>query len=168
MVTPLAIVDSIIEVTGVRTVIKWPNDVQVEGKKVAGILMESGVTADSRAFALVGAGINVNFDPRTIDELRDIATSLSVVTRRAVDREALLASYLRHHEVHYDAARAGESPRDRWRTLLVTLGKRVLATETNRVTEGIAVDVDEEGALIVRTDDDALVSIEAGDVTLRR
>jgi BirA family biotin operon repressor/biotin-[acetyl-CoA-carboxylase] ligase len=167
MITPLAIVDAVRAVTGLSAAIKWPNDVQLEGKKLAGILIESGTTKDSRAFALIGAGINVNFDPRRIDEIRDIATSLAVVTGHDVDREALLAAYVQRYEHLYDDARAGNSPRDRWRSLLVTLGHRITATERDRVTEGVAEDVGQDGSLLVRTDDGALVSIEAGDVTLR-
>ncbi len=167
MITPLAILDAVDEVAGVAADVKWPNDVQVSGKKLAGIHIES--TADDRGAltALVGAGINVNFDPRNFDEIRDIATSLSVELGREIEREALLASYLLHFERLYAAAKAGASARDRWRERLVTLGQRVTASETARVTEGVAEDVDEEGALLVRRNDGTLVTVEAGDVTLR-
>ena len=167
MITPLAIVDAIEQVCGLRADIKWPNDVQIGGKKLAGILIESATADDGSLTALVGAGINVNSDPREIDEIRDIATSLLVETGAAVDREALFASYLLHSEQLYDAALRGESVRDGWRDRLVTLGQHVTVTEPARVTEGIAEDVDAEGALIVHRDDGALVTIEAGDVTLR-
>jgi BirA family biotin operon repressor/biotin-[acetyl-CoA-carboxylase] ligase len=90
-----------------------------------------------------------------------------VLLGHGVDREALLASYLIHYEQLYDAARAGASPRDRWRSLLVTLGQRVAATERERVTEGIAEDVDSDGTLLIRTADGTLAAVEAGDVTLR-
>jgi BirA family biotin operon repressor/biotin-[acetyl-CoA-carboxylase] ligase len=167
MITPLAIVDAVREVTGLSAAIKWPNDVVLEGKKLAGILIESSTTDDGTGFALVGAGINVNFDPRAVDEIRDIATSVSVALGRDADREALLASYLLHFEQLYDGARGGRSPRDRWRSLLVTLGQRVTATEPHRVTDGVAEDVDDDGSLLLRADHGSLVAIEAGDVTLR-
>jgi BirA family biotin operon repressor/biotin-[acetyl-CoA-carboxylase] ligase len=167
MITPLAIVDAVRDVAGLSAAIKWPNDVVLDGKKLAGMLVETGATDEERAFALVGAGINVNFDPRSIDEIRDIATSIAVALGRDGDREALLASYVLHFERLYDDARNGRSPRERWRSLLVTLGQRVTATEPQRVTEGIAEDVDDDGSLLVRADDGSLVAIEAGDVTLR-
>jgi BirA family biotin operon repressor/biotin-[acetyl-CoA-carboxylase] ligase len=155
MVTPLAIIDAVADITGIA------------GKKFAGILIESTTDDSGSLAALVGAGINVNFDPREIDGIRDIATSLSVELGRELEREALLASYLLHFERLYEAAKAGESMRDRWREHLVTIGQRVTATETARVTQGVAEDVDYEGALLVRRDDGTLVTIEAGDVTLR-
>jgi BirA family biotin operon repressor/biotin-[acetyl-CoA-carboxylase] ligase len=167
MMTPLAIVDAVEQVCGLRADIKWPNDVQVRGKKLAGILIESGAAEDGGMLALVGSGINVNFDPRDVDEIRDIATTLLVETGRDVDRQALFASYLLHYERLYEAAKRGESVRDRWRERLVTLGQRVTVTEPARTTEGVAEDVDADGALLVRRDDGALITIEAGDVTLR-
>jgi BirA family biotin operon repressor/biotin-[acetyl-CoA-carboxylase] ligase len=167
MITPLAIVNAIAEVTSVQCDIKWPNDVQIAGKKLAGILIESATADDGSLTALVGAGINVNFDPREVDEIRDIATSLQVETGQQLDREALLAAYIFFFEQLYDSAKGGASVRGRWRERLVTLGQRVSAAEPSRTTEGIAEDVDAEGALLLRTDDGALVTIEAGDVTLR-
>lgn len=168
MITPLAIVDAVADVTGIAADIKWPNDVQVGGKKLAGILIESDLgDGDGDAVVLVGAGINVNFDPRRFDEIRDIATSLAVELGREIDRETLLASYLLHFERLYNAAKGGASVRDRWRGHLITLGQRVTVTETARVTVGIAEDVDDAGALLLRMDDGALATIDAGDVTLR-
>lgn len=167
MITPLAIVDAVADVTGLRADIKWPNDVQAGGKKLAGVLIESDLSDDAAPMVLVGAGINVNFDPRRFDEIRDIATSLAVELGRDTDRETLLASYLLHYERLYAGAKAGATVRDRWRERLVTLGQRVTVTQPCGVTSGVAEDVDDGGALLVRTGDGALVTIEAGDVTLR-
>jgi BirA family biotin operon repressor/biotin-[acetyl-CoA-carboxylase] ligase len=166
MIAPLAIAHVVEVSAGVKTEIKWPNDVQVRGKKLAGVLIETDMTSRPPV-VLVGAGINVNLDPRLYDEIRDIATSVLAETGREADREALFAEYLRQFEELYDAAKAGENIRDRWRARLVTLGKRVTATTPSGVTEGVAEDVAEDGALLVRTDDGRLVTVEAGDVTLR-
>ena len=166
MITPLAVCDAVEDVAGVRADIKWPNDVQVEGKKLAGILIESEIDLRD-PFALIGAGINVNFDPRQYDEIRDIATSLLVVTGGEVEREPLLAAYLAHFERLYDDAKAGKPMRDAWRERLVTLGQRVKVTWPGRSAEGVAEDVDDDGSLILRRDDGTTQCIEAGDVTLR-
>ncbi len=166
MIAPLAVCHAISEVTGIRADIKWPNDVQVGGKKVAGVLIES---SDERGgFVLVGTGINVNFDPRVHEEIRDTATSLRVEIGRTVDREAVLASYLAHFERRYGEARAGASVRDAWRARLVTLGQQVRVTWPGHTADGLAEDVDDDGSLIVRRDDGSAVTVEAGDVTLRR
>lgn len=167
MIAPLAVVHAVEDVAGVRADIKWPNDVQIDGKKCAGILIETE-SSGGDATVLVGAGINVNFDPREFEEIRDIATSLLVVTGRETGREALLAAYLLHFEQVYDAAKSGESPRGRWRERLVTLGQEVRASWPGGSVEGVAEDVDEDGALLVRTATDEIVRVEAGDVTLRQ
>jgi BirA family biotin operon repressor/biotin-[acetyl-CoA-carboxylase] ligase len=167
MIAPLAVSDAVLESTGLRTDVKWPNDVQVAGKKLAGILIETSIARDE-TFVLVGTGINVNFDPRPHEEIRDIATSLSVELGRDVEREALLAAYLDRFERMYRAAKSGESLLDAWRSRLVTIGQQVRATWPGGSAEGLAEDVDATGALIVRTADGTRVTVEAGDVTLRQ
>lgn len=167
MIAPLAIAHAVEAVAGVKADIKWPNDVQVSGKKLAGVLIETDLSARPPV-VLVGAGINANLDPRIYDEIRDIATSVLAETGREVDREALFAEYLRQFESLYEAAKAGEPIRDRWRERLVTLGHRVTATTPGSIVEGVAEDVAEDGSLLVRTGDGQLVAVEAGDVTLRR
>ena len=166
MITPLAICQAVEGHTAVGCDIKWPNDVQTRGKKLAGVLIETDLSG-ATPLALVGAGINVNFDPREHEEIREIATSLFVETGAQHDREALLASYLLHFERLYDATCAGRSPRDAWRGRLVTLGQHVIATTPSGQVEGIAEDVDDDGSLLIRTADGALSTVEAGDVTLR-
>lgn len=168
MIAPLAVCHAIQDIVAIRPDIKWPNDVTIGRKKVAGVLIEvPEAPAVAEPVVLVGCGINVNFDPRQYDDIRDIATSVRVECGHHVDREALLAAYLSYFERHYDAARAGESMRDRWRERLVTLGQAVHASWPGGEADGVAEDVDEGGALIVRTSSGEKVIVEAGDVTLR-
>jgi len=170
MIAPLAVCYAVEEAAGIIPNIKWPNDVQVEGKKLAGILIETsfdeGVGAEA-AFVLIGTGINVNLDVRPFDEIRLIATSLAVELGHAVDREPLLAAYLLHFERLYDAAKAGVSPFDAWKRRLVTIGQRVRVTSPTGTLEGRVEGVDRDGALLLRTDTGRFEAIEAGDVTLR-
>jgi BirA family biotin operon repressor/biotin-[acetyl-CoA-carboxylase] ligase len=174
MIAPLAVCNAVEDIAGIRADIKWPNDVQVGGKKLAGILIEvpsppppAGSNARPDGIVLVGTGINVNFDPREHDEIGDIATSLNAELGHNTDREALLASYLAHFEQLYAEAKSGASMRDRWRNRLVTLGKDVRATWQGGMAEGIAEDVDDDGALLIRTATGTVTRVEAGDVTLR-
>ena len=167
MMTPLAIARGVEEVCGVRPDLKWPNDVHVKGKKLAGVLIETDFTDAAHPVAYVGAGINVNFDPREHAEIRDIATSLRAELEREVDREPLLAAYLRHFEDLYDAAKAGQSPYEEWKSRLATLGERVHVSSQSGEIDGVAEDVDGDGSLLVRKDDGSLAEVEAADVTLR-
>jgi len=167
MLAPLAVALAVEEATGVRTAIKWPNDVHASGRKLAGVLIETESDGSGEAIVLAGIGLNVNFDPREYAEIRDIATSLSVETGHPVDREPLLATVMLHFERLYDEAKAGGSLRDRWRERLAMLGQAVKVAAPGRTIEGTAEDVDDDGSLLVRTASGDVVAIEAGDVTLR-
>lgn len=166
MIAPLAVCAAVEEMHGLRLDIKWPNDAQANGKKLAGILIESA-SHGGAPFVLVGAGINVNFDPRPYDEIRDIATSVAIELGHEVEREPLLATYLAHFERLYAAAKAAAEIREAWRARLVTLGRQVHAAWPGGSVDGVAEDVDESGALIVRAASGERVTVEAGDVTLR-
>jgi BirA family biotin operon repressor/biotin-[acetyl-CoA-carboxylase] ligase len=183
MIAPLAIVRGVEDVCGLRAGIKWPNDVVVDSsqltvdrgavadrevgaRKLAGVLIETDIRDDA-AVVLVGAGINVNFDARAHEEIRDIATSLKSELGREIDRETLLAAYLMRFEELYVAAKGGASPLAAWKEQLVTLGHRVHASWPGGEADGMAVGVDEDGALLVRVAEEAVVRVEAGDVTLR-
>lgn len=167
MMTPLAIAQAVEEVCGLRPDLKWPNDVQIGGKKLAGILIETDFADPEHPVVYVGAGINVNFDPREHEEIRGIATSLRAELEREVDREALLAAYLGRFEGLYDDAKAGRSPHAAWKSRLVTLGQRVHVSSQGGEIDGVAEDVDADGSLLVRQGDGTLAEIEAADVTLR-
>ncbi|MCX6009508.1 MAG: biotin--[acetyl-CoA-carboxylase] ligase, partial [Chloroflexi bacterium] len=77
MIASLAVVRTIKKVAGIEAQIKWPNDILIKGKKICGILIENEVKGDRVNFAIIGIGINVNFDPLSFPEISDIATSLS-------------------------------------------------------------------------------------------
>ena len=168
VIAPLAVCHAIEETTGLLPRIKWPNDVLLEGKKVCGVLLESELTGDTVQHALIGIGINVNLDVAAHEEIRDIATSLRAELGREVEREAVLASTLNHLETLYLALGRGEVVSIAWKQRLDTLGQPVRVQDAGgTIAEGVAVDADSDGSLIIRRDDGSHVRIEAGDVTLR-
>lgn len=168
VIAPLAVCHAIEETTGLLPRIKWPNDVLLKGKKVCGVLLESDLTGDTVQHALIGIGINVNLDVAAHGEIRDIATSLRAELGREVEREAVLASTLNHLETLYLALGRGEVVSIAWKQRLDTLGQPVRVQDTGgTIAEGVAVDADSDGSLIIRRDDGSHVRIEAGDVTLR-
>jgi BirA family transcriptional regulator, biotin operon repressor / biotin---[acetyl-CoA-carboxylase] ligase len=171
-VTPLAIALAIEETLAVRGVelsvdLKWPNDVQIEGRKVAGVLIETTETETGQPVALVGAGVNVNMDVLLYPEIAAIATSVRQAAGIELPREELLAAICNRVEALYEQALAGsEAPLEAWRSRLITLGKEVTASGAGEPVHGIAVDVDADGALIIETAAGERVRVEAGDVTL--
>jgi BirA family biotin operon repressor/biotin-[acetyl-CoA-carboxylase] ligase len=172
-VAPLAVALALEEAAAARGVavradLKWPNDVQIGGRKVAGVLIETA-TLNDRLTAFVGIGINVNLTITPDSELATIATSLHDATGLVYEREAVFAALCNHLEALYEQSLAGSrSPFERWRERLVTLGQDVTVSGTGVRLKGRAVDVDEDGALIVETPDGSRTRVEAGDVTLRR
>jgi BirA family biotin operon repressor/biotin-[acetyl-CoA-carboxylase] ligase len=167
MVAPLAVCEAVDAVADVRSVIKWPNDLLIEGRKVGGVLIDTRLSGDEVEYALVGVGINVNFDPSRHEEIREMATSLALELGREVSREALLAAFLNRFERLYLTARSDESVYEAWKARLETLGRRVEVRLGDRIEEGIAEDVDAEGNLLLRREDNSIVVLAAGDVTLQ-
>ncbi|EPX61930.1 Biotin-protein ligase [Cystobacter fuscus DSM 2262] len=147
--------------------IKWPNDVQIDGRKVAGILTELSADPDQVHFVVLGVGVNLNSGPEDFPpELAETATSLSRVLGRRVNR-ALFTSSLwgrleewmdLHHEVGF------EPVRQRWVELSSTLGQEVRVRTDRAELRGVAEDIDAAGALLVRTPEGRLERVLAGDV----
>ncbi len=167
MIAPLAVCDAIEADCGIVADIKWPNDVHIAGRKLAGVLIESTLEPGP-PLVLVGTGINVNFDPAEHAEIRDIATSLLRETGHLHDRESVLAAYVANFERMYLESARGVSMMPRWKNRLVTLGQHVHASWPGGEATGLAEDVDDDGGLIVRIASDATITVQAGDVTLRQ
>ncbi len=162
----VAVVRAITKTTGLRPRIKWPNDVLIGEKKVAGILVESVISGEEVRYAVLGIGVNVALGPDALGELSATATSLNAATAGEVPREDLLRRLLQELDGLYLALRKGESPIEEWRGLLDTLGQRVTASAARESPTGIAEDVDDLGNLQLRLDDGRLVTLTTGDVTL--
>lgn len=164
MASALAVAETIERVAGLATGIKWPNDVQVEGRKVCGILIET-----SAGFAILGIGLNVNGSLADDPELAARATTLAEALGRSLSREALAVELLHRLDDLYtllltrgEGGRRGV--RDAWRQRLVTLGVRVSLVQGEQRVSGVAEDVDADGVLLVRRDDGVLQPVTWGDV----
>jgi BirA family transcriptional regulator, biotin operon repressor / biotin---[acetyl-CoA-carboxylase] ligase len=173
-VTPLAVAEAI-EDTAARydgslhVDLKWPNDAQIGGRKVAGVLIETAASQEGDPVALVGVGVNVNMDVDAYPELEGIATSIKQALGHELPREVLLASFCDHVERLYEEASSGSRrPFEAWKARLITLGREVVASGGGQELRGTAVDVNEDGTLVIETPDGARHTVEAGDVTLTR
>ena len=152
---------------GGAVTIKWPNDVRMGGRKIGGILIEGSLAQDGAdGFSIVGIGVNVNFDPSEHAEIRDTATSLLGELGRPIPRLGLLAALMEEFEALYLARGQEDALREEWASMLDTLGQRVSVTWGDAVYQGVAEGVDDEGGLLLRLADGALLSLSAGEVTL--
>lgn len=148
---------------GLEPRVKWPNDVILGGRKVAGILSEAEGAQGSSTTVVLGAGINVNVAREQLPEdLRETATSLAAEAGHAFDRLQLLSGFLGHFGVLYSGLGTGRpSPIvEAYRPLCETLGRRVRVETLGGATEGTAVDVAPTGGLVLDTGG----VIHAGDV----
>jgi BirA family biotin operon repressor/biotin-[acetyl-CoA-carboxylase] ligase len=171
-VTPLAIAEAIEEVAakhdgGLKVDLKWPNDAQIGGLKVAGVLIEAAEDQEGAPVALVGVGINVNMDVAAYPEIADIATSVKDALGFELPRELVLAAFCDHVERLYEEAASGSRrPFEAWRQRLITLGREVVASGAGQTLRGTATDVTDDGALVIETPDGEKHTVLAGDVTL--
>ena len=165
MMCSLAVTDAIYESSDLPARIKWPNDIVIDGKKVGGILTESGVQGNRLLYAIVGVGLNVNLDPVTLGRPPTPATSLSHEAGHPMSRLSLLRSILRATDRRYQMLREGWSPRADWRERLDTLDRQVHLTTAQDCVAGLAFDVDDDGALLLRLAGGKVCRVLAGDVT---
>jgi BirA family biotin operon repressor/biotin-[acetyl-CoA-carboxylase] ligase len=153
---------------GVEAGIKWPNDVLVGGRKVAGILTELSAEPDAVHWVVLGIGVNLNSQVEDFPaELRTVATSLAVERGQPVPRALFTAALLSELEHWLDRhAAEGFGPiRAAWRERSVTLGREVRIDAEGGEIAGVAEDIDETGALLVRGRE-GLSRVVSGDVRL--
>jgi BirA family biotin operon repressor/biotin-[acetyl-CoA-carboxylase] ligase len=167
MAATLAVSGAIVGLTGLRPAIKWPNDVRIGGRKVSGILIETTVQGGEPIHAVVGIGLNVNFDPSQTPGLADIATSLYVETGRRLDRTAVILAVLERLDDLYSAVKRGRSLTDQWAAQIDTFGRTVKVRWGDRLVEGRAQGVDGHGNLLLAQPDGSIITVVAGEVTLQ-
>ena len=164
IVAAVALCEAVRELGAQDAAIKWPNDVECGGRKIAGLLTELRADQDRVRYVVLGLGLNVAHESRDFpDDLRDTATSLRMERGGSrIARPVVCAVVLEHLEewlVLHETE--GFAPvRERWRQLSSTIGRRVKAD----AVEGEAFDLAGDGALLVKTADGSIVRVVAGDV----
>lgn len=157
--------------TGLKPEIKWPNDILVRDKKVAGILTELSAELDKVRHVILGVGVDVNFSAGDFpSELRKLATSLKIESGDPVSRAELATAILRELDNDYVRIRNGqfEAVADEWEEHCTTIGGNVVIQIGERLIKGRAESLDDDGALLVRTEHGRLERIVGGDVTLEK
>lgn len=176
LATGVAVVEAVANVTGLQVGLKWVNDVVADGKKVGGILAEMTTSSDpnnpaagSSRSLVVGVGLNVHLEETDLDdELRQRVQWLERLAGQAIDYNLLAAELCSCLEERYFDMRNGERQKivDMWKKRSVTLGKEIRATSGNTIVEGTAVDIDENGALVLSTAD-GNIKLHAGEISIR-
>jgi BirA family biotin operon repressor/biotin-[acetyl-CoA-carboxylase] ligase len=170
-VSGLAVADVLRELYGLKSETKWPNDVLVNGRKVCGILTEMNTIGEKVNYVIVGIGVNANFDVEKVfpEELRVIATSLENELGRKVRLEELFKALLEKLENFYELfMKEGFDPiLKEWKKYAGFLGCQVEVASGIEKWVGLALDVENDGALIMRLEDGTVKRVFVGDATLR-
>ncbi len=151
--------------------VKWPNDILLGTRKVAGILTELSAEVDRVKYLILGVGLDANFEETDFPErVRDTATSLRMELGRPVDRASLAVAMLTELERNYDRIRSGrfDGIATEWEALCITLGRQVSVRVGDRVLHGRAESLASDGALLLRTQHGHLERITGGDVSLKK
>lgn len=171
----LAASDAIAEVAGVRPGLKWPNDLVVADgplldRKLAGILAESHVDGGEVTAVVVGMGLNLQWPEDLPEEISSTATSVNHLTGAVVDRDEILVAWLRHYDRYLSTLSTDEGRRvilDRVRSVSATLGRTVRVERTDDAFDGTAVDLGDDGRLLVERDG-VIVPVLVGDIVHAR
>ncbi|HEY1170683.1 MAG TPA: biotin--[acetyl-CoA-carboxylase] ligase [Verrucomicrobiae bacterium] len=171
VIAATALVRAIQKETGLQPDIKWPNDIWIKGRKVAGVLTEMSAEMDHVKHVTLGIGLDVNLEEQDLpSELHAIATSLRIESGRKLDRPQIAARLLKELEHDYQRICHGkfEAVADEWEQRCITVGKQVSITLGATILKGRAEALDADGALLLRTQYGHLERIIGGDVTLEK
>jgi len=146
MAAAVALARAVEEETGLSPLIKWPNDLYLKGRKLAGILTEVKPRGEGLRWAVIGLGLNVSAHPPGLP-----AIDLEEAASAPVDRLKLLDRFLHRLEELYQAGLEAGPLREEWKKRSYSLGREVEVKDGEETVRGRALDIDGEGALLVRT-----------------
>ena len=171
LMTAVVLAETLISLIKLKLKIKWPNDILVNGKKLAGILTEISTEMDAVNYIIVGLGMNVNTRFEIFpQEIKENATSILIEKGKQFPRVRLIQNYLKLYEQYYDMFKKNnfEPIMKRWRELADIIGKQIRVDVIGKTHIGKVIDVDNDGVLILKDDHGGLQRIFSGDVTLAR
>lgn len=166
----VAMCDAVEKAAGFRPGIKWTNDLVYGKQKLGGILTELGFTADGNVdYAIIGIGINcTQQQPDFAPDIREMAASLAMVTDAEIDRSLVAAAMM---EALWQMDSRLLSRREeilvQYRTDCITIGQDISLVRGNEIRYGKALDVDENGALVVCFSDGTVAPVNSGEVSVR-
>lgn len=156
---------------GIKTGIKWPNDILINSKKVCGILTEMSGEIDHINYLVMGIGINVNLEEEDIPlDLKDMATSLKLESGKYVDRKLLLANVLNiFEELYNDFVQSGNIKEiiEICRKNSILIGREIKLINKGKVTTAKAIDISDDGELVIENEQGRVEHIVSGEVSIR-
>jgi BirA family biotin operon repressor/biotin-[acetyl-CoA-carboxylase] ligase len=156
---------------GIKTSIKWPNDIVLNSKKVCGILTEMSGEIDHINYLVMGIGINVNLQEVDLpEELKDVATSLTLESGKHIERKLLVANVLNvFEELYNDFVQTGNIKEtiEICRENSMLIGKEIQLINRGKVTTAKAIDISNQGELVIENSNGTIEDIVSGEVSIR-
>lgn len=167
LIAGLAVCETLNELYNIPFKIKWPNDIVAHGKKVCGILTECKTENNKITKVVTGIGINVNTKAFP-DELKNIATSLYMLTGKKSNRLKIISRFAEIFEKYYTFLNNDtESIIKKYTNLCATVGRDVVAVKNNKKIEGKATGITQTGELIIKKEDGTTLNVNSGEVSVR-
>lgn len=167
LMAAVALAETIVPLIEQAPVIKWPNDILVNGRKLAGVLSEAACDPERIDYVILGIGLNLNYRAVSMPpEIRRRATSVADLTGNPIDRESVMLRLIHNLDRCYGELEefGFEALRSRWDAFFGLRGRRVRIENHEQVVIGHALGIDRNGALIIEDDFGKLQNIYAGDV----
>lgn len=169
LVAAMAVADGIREVTNTQTMIKWPNDIVADGKKICGILTEMSSEMESIQYVIVGIGINVGMTDFP-EEIRETASSLELITGHHINRPKLIDAVLRGWEKYYRVFLETQDLKGLWQEynqMLVNRNREVRVLAPKGEYEGVSRGITHTGELLVELSSGEIRKVMSGEVSVR-
>jgi len=169
LIAGLAVSQAIKSITGLDSMIKWPNDLVIDGKKVCGILTEMSAEMDYVHHVVVGIGINVN-QVDIDDSIVDIATSISANCGQVVSRPALVGAVVEAFEVLYGQFVIDQDlgfMLEAYNNRCINVGRDLRVISRSGEIEGLGIGITEDGTLQIGLKDGTITTVNAGEVSVR-
>lgn len=165
----LAVSKGIETVSGLKTQVKWPNDIVINGKKVCGILTEMSSELNHIYYVIIGIGINVNMSEFP-EEIRSVATSCLIEGKKELKRALLIAAVMKELKYYYELFLQQKDLSlfmDDYQSRLANIGKEVTVIGAKESFSGIAMGIDRTGELLVQMEDKSIRKVVSGEVSVR-
>jgi len=162
----IAVVEAIRELTNVKALLKWPNDVLVQNKKVAGILVEATLLADKIEYVILGIGVNTNISSEEApNELKNKICSLKEITGKEIQNDDMMIAILNKLSSLYSCIpEKAHLITDKWKEYSSTIGSLIRAKVKGREIYGRAIDIDSLGRLLIKTGEGTVIRVDVGEV----
>ena len=171
LMSAVSVVEAVEKITGIKADIKWPNDILINGKKLCGIALDLVFDAKFKPWILLGIGLNVNVDINLLpNDVKNIATSLFNESKQQYNRAEVLTSIINNLKLNLKDLQVDEiKALAKWKKFDITVGSivDVYPVAGKEPYVGRAINIDENGALVVKNQNNELKTLFAADVSVR-